>query len=105
MSRLGNRFERLRQDGRAALVPYITAADPRPEDTAGLRHVLEEALRGFHALTRREGIIPALETSHALAFTERLAPKYACGDGMIVNLSGRGDKDLDTVAAIEGIEL
>ncbi len=65
----------------------------------------EEALRGFHALTRWEGIIPALETSHALAFTERLAPKYACGDGIIVNLSGRGDKDLDTVAAIEGIEL
>ncbi len=43
MSRLGNRFERLRQDGRAALVPYITAADPRPEDTVGLMHAVVEA--------------------------------------------------------------
>ena len=64
-----------------------------------------EALRGFHALTRWEGIIPALETSHALAFAERLAPQYARGDVVLVNLSGRGDKDLDTVARIEGIEL
>ena len=65
----------------------------------------QEALLGFHALTRWEGIIPALETSHALAFTGRLAPKYKRGDSIIVNLSGRGDKDLNTVAAIEGIEL
>ena len=65
----------------------------------------KEALRGFHALTRWEGIIPALESSHALAFVERLAPKYARGDSVIVNLSGRGDKDLDTVATGEGIEL
>ncbi len=64
-----------------------------------------EALRGFHALTCWEGIIPALETSHALAFAERLAPKYARGDSIIINLSGRGDKDLGTVAEIEGIEL
>ena len=65
----------------------------------------DEALRGFHTLTRWEGIIPALETSHALAFTERLAPKYARSESIIVNLSGRGDKDLNTVASIEGIDL
>ena len=65
----------------------------------------QAALRGFRALTRWEGIIPALETSHALAFVEELAPGYARRDSIIVNLSGRGDKDLDTVASIDGIEL
>ena len=64
----------------------------------------EEALRGFHALTRWEGIIPALETSHALAFVERLAPTYARHDNIVLNLSGRGDKDINTVAQIEGIK-
>ena len=78
------------------------------KDTNRARYVAvddKEALRGFHALTRWEGIIPALETSHALAFVERLAPEYAHRDGILLNLSGRGDKDLDTVAAIEGIDL
>ena len=65
----------------------------------------EAALRGFHSLTRWEGIIPALETSHALAFVEKLAPGYARQDSIILNLSGRGDKDIDIVASIEGIKL
>ncbi|MDD9869573.1 MAG: tryptophan synthase subunit beta [Gammaproteobacteria bacterium] len=65
----------------------------------------EQALAGFHALTRYEGIIPALESSHALAWAARLAPRYAAGDNIIVNLSGRGDKDLDTVARIGDITL
>ena len=65
----------------------------------------QAALRGFRALTHWEGIIPALETSHALAFVEELAPRYARRDNIIVNLSGRGDKDLDTVASIDGVEL
>ena len=65
----------------------------------------EEAMRGFHSLTRCEGIIPALETSHALAFVERLAPKYGRADSVIVSLSGRGDKDLEVVAALDGIRL
>ncbi len=65
----------------------------------------EQALAGFHALIRHEGIIPALESSHALAYAERLVSRYADGDSVIINLSGRGDKDLDTVARIEGIAL
>lgn len=65
----------------------------------------EEALAAFHALTRIEGIIPALESSHALAYAAQLAPTLTPERGVIVNLSGRGDKDINTVAKIEGISL
>ena len=64
----------------------------------------QEALLGFHALARNEGIIPALETSHALAYTEKLATKYSNKESIIINLSGRGDKDLQTVAKLGGME-
>ncbi len=79
----------LKDRGRAR---YVSATD-------------DEALAGFHELTRREGIIPALESSHALAYAGRLATRYDAGDSIIVNLSGRGDKDLDVVARIEGLSL
>ena len=62
-----------------------------------------EALDAFHALTRTEGIIPALESSHALAYATKLAPTLDKDKIIIVNLSGRGDKDIHTVAAREGI--
>ncbi|HET7649131.1 MAG TPA: tryptophan synthase subunit beta [Gammaproteobacteria bacterium] len=65
----------------------------------------DEALRAFHALTRREGIMPALESSHAVAYAMRLAPDMKRDELIVVNLSGRGDKDIHTVAAREGIEL
>jgi tryptophan synthase beta chain len=64
-----------------------------------------EALDGFFALTRMEGIIPALESSHAMAYTMKLAPTMAKDQIIIVNLSGRGDKDMQTMAKREGIEL
>ncbi len=64
-----------------------------------------EALKGFHALTRLEGIIPALESSHAMAYTTKLAPTMERDEIIIVNLSGRGDKDMQTIAQVEGIEL
>lgn len=64
-----------------------------------------EALAAFHALTRIEGIIPALESSHALAFAAKLAPTMTRDQSLLVNLSGRGDKDMHTVAAREGIRL
>ena len=64
-----------------------------------------EALEAFHALTRIEGIIPALETSHALAHAAKLAPQMDRDAVIVVNLSGRGDKDIQTVAAREGITL
>ena len=65
----------------------------------------KEALAAFHKLTRTEGIIPALESSHALAYAEKLAPTMGKDKIIIVNLSGRGDKDINTIADLEGIEL
>ncbi|MFO7602875.1 MAG: tryptophan synthase subunit beta [Gammaproteobacteria bacterium] len=64
-----------------------------------------EALDAFHDLTRIEGILPALESSHALAYVKKLAPTMGKDQIIVVNLSGRGDKDIHTVAAHEGIEL
>jgi tryptophan synthase beta chain len=65
----------------------------------------DEALAAFHDLTRTEGIIPALESSHALAYAAKLAPTMDKEKTILVNLSGRGDKDIHTVATIEGIEI
>ncbi len=64
-----------------------------------------EALQAFHDLTRIEGIIPALESSHALAYTAKLARDMSSDKFIVCNLSGRGDKDIHTVAAHEGITL
>jgi tryptophan synthase beta chain len=64
----------------------------------------DEALRAFHTLTRVEGIMPALESSHALAHAEKLAAQMTPDQVIVVNLSGRGDKDIHTVAQIDGIE-
>ena len=79
----------LKDSGRAQ---YVAATD-------------EQALDAFHALTRIEGIIPALESSHALAYAKQLAPQLDKDKLLIVNLSGRGDKDIHTVAALEGIQV
>jgi tryptophan synthase beta chain len=64
-----------------------------------------EALAAFHQLTRIEGIMPALESSHALAYATRLAADMDKDKIIVVNLSGRGDKDVHTIAALEGIEV
>ncbi|MGD9604270.1 MAG: tryptophan synthase subunit beta [Gammaproteobacteria bacterium] len=64
-----------------------------------------EALDAFRALTRMEGIIPALESSHALAHVAKIAPSMSRDAILVVNLSGRGDKDIPTVAGIDGITL
>ena len=65
----------------------------------------DEALAAFHTLTQVEGIIPALESSHAVAYAMKLAATMKPEQRIIVNLSGRGDKDINTIAKIEGIEL
>jgi tryptophan synthase beta chain len=57
-----------------------------------------EALEGFKLLSRTEGILPALESAHAVAYLQQLAPEYSPADLIIVNLSGRGDKDVEAVA-------
>ncbi|MBE9516667.1 MAG: tryptophan synthase subunit beta [Proteobacteria bacterium] len=63
----------------------------------------KEALAAFHELTRVEGILPALESSHAIAYGKKLAKELGKDKTMVINLSGRGDKDVHTVAALEGI--
>ncbi len=63
-----------------------------------------EALAAFHELTRLEGIMPALESSHAIAYAKKLAPELGKDKVIVVNLSGRGDKDIHTVANLEGIK-
>jgi tryptophan synthase beta chain len=65
----------------------------------------DEAMHAFHELTRVEGIIPALESSHAVAYAMKLAASKKANDIILVNLSGRGDKDINTVARLEGIDL
>nr|VFJ61604.1 MAG: tryptophan synthase, beta chain [Candidatus Kentron sp. DK] len=77
----------LKDTGRAE---YVAATD-------------SEALAAFHDLTRIEGIMPALESSHALAHAAKLAPEMARDDIIVVSLSGRGDKDIHTVATLGGI--
>jgi tryptophan synthase beta chain len=78
----------LKDSGRAE---YVTITD-------------EEALRAFHDLCKYEGIIPALESSHALAYAVKLAPTLPRDKMLLVNLSGRGDKDMHTVAEKSGIQ-
>ena len=73
-------------------VQYVAASD-------------DEALAAFHRLTRVEGIMPALETAHAMAHAEKLAASMTPEQRIVVNLSGRGDKDILTVAALDGIEV
>ncbi|MBE8215925.1 MAG: tryptophan synthase subunit beta [Endozoicomonadaceae bacterium] len=76
----------------AGRVNYVNATD-------------KEALHAFRLITLKEGIIPALETSHALAYVIKQAPLMKSSEIIIVNLSGRGDKDINTVAKIDGITL
>jgi tryptophan synthase beta chain len=64
----------------------------------------DEALAAFHTLTRIEGIMPALESSHAIAYAKKLAPQLGKDKCMVINLSGRGDKDVHTIAAREGMQ-
>jgi len=78
------------------------------KDTGRVQYVAvtdEEALAAFHDLTHIEGIMPALESSHALAYCQKLAPTLDKETTIVVNLSGRGDKDIHTVATREGIEI
>ena len=64
-----------------------------------------QAVAAFHDLTRTEGIMPALESSHALAYATKIAAQMDTDATMIINLSGRGDKDIQTIATMEGITL
>jgi len=65
----------------------------------------EEAVASFQRLTQLEGIIPALESAHALAAAERIAATMGRNEVILVNLSGRGDKDIPTIAKRQGVEI
>jgi tryptophan synthase beta chain len=65
----------------------------------------EEAVNAFITLTKIEGIIPALESAHAVAYAMKLAPKLSRDEIVVVNLSGRGDKDVETIAGLMGVRL
>ncbi len=78
------------------------------KDTGRARYVAvtdDQALEAFHRLTRIEGIIPALESSHAIAQAIKMAPEMRRDQILLINLSGRGDKDMHTVASREGLKL
>ncbi len=78
------------------------------KDTGRAQYVAitdDEAMQAFHNLCRFEGIIPALESSHALAYAAKIAPTMSADKVLLVNLSGRGDKDINTVARLSGIAL
>ncbi|MFT4531658.1 MAG: tryptophan synthase beta chain, partial [Thalassolituus oleivorans] len=63
----------------------------------------DEAMDAFHKLTRLEGIMPALESAHAVAYAMKLAATMSKDKVIVVNLSGRGDKDIHTVATLDGV--
>jgi len=86
---IGPEHSWLKESGRAE---YVSATD-------------DEALEAFHLLCKLEGIIPALESSHALAYVTKLAPKLPKDNLLVANLSGRGDKDVPQVAARMGIKV
>jgi tryptophan synthase beta chain len=86
---VGPEHSYLKESGRAG---YVAITD-------------DEAVEAFQTLCRTEGIIPALESAHAVAYALRLAPELGAGRTILVNLSGRGDKDLQTAADVLGMTL
>ena len=84
---VGPEHSHLKSTGRAS---YVSVTD-------------DQALEGFHLLSRSEGIIPALESSHAVYHAVELAKTLSKDQIVLVNLSGRGDKDIDTVAQATGV--
>ncbi len=65
----------------------------------------EEAVRAFEYLSRTEGIIPAIESAHAVAYAQKLAPTMGKDQIMVINLSGRGDKDVAAIARYRGVQI
>ena len=65
----------------------------------------DEVMKAFHMVNRMEGILPALETAHAFAYLDELMPQMSKEQHIVINVSGRGDKDLNSVVEIEGIKL
>jgi len=86
---VGPEHSYLKDSGRST---YVTVSD-------------EEAVEAFHLVSKREGIIPALESAHAVAYAVKLAKGMKKTQSIVVTLSGRGDKDVQTIAKRAGFEL
>ena len=65
----------------------------------------DEAVEAFEYMSRTEGIIPAIESSHAIAYAMKIAKKYSKDQSIIINVSGRGDKDVAAIARYRGVDL
>ena len=86
---IGPEHARLAEEGRARYVPVTD----------------EEAVEAFEYLSRAEGIIPAIESAHAVAYAKKLAPGMKKEEIIVVNLSGRGDKDVAAIARYRGVDI
>ena len=86
---IGPEHAYLAETGRASYVPVTD----------------EEAVEAFEYLSRVEGIIPALESAHAVAYAKKIAPEMGKDQIIVVNLSGRGDKDVAAIARYRGVEI
>ena len=86
---IGPEHAMLADEGRAQYVPVTD----------------EEAVRAFEYLSRTEGIIPAVESSHAVAYAMKLAPAMEKDQIIVINISGRGDKDVAAIARYRGVEI
>ena len=86
---IGPEHAYLAETGRASYVPVTD----------------EEAVEAFEYLSRVEGIIPALESAHAVAHAKKIAPKMEKDQIIVINLSGRGDKDVAAIARYRGVEI
>ena len=86
---IGPEHAHLAETGRAEYVPITD----------------QEAVEAFEYLSRTEGIIPAIESAHAVAYARKLAPKMEKDQIIVVNLSGRGDKDVAAIARYRGVEI
>ena len=65
----------------------------------------EEAVSAFEYLSRIEGIIPAIESAHAVAYARKLAPQMGADQILVINISGRGDKDVAAIARYRGVKI
>ena len=87
--RSGPEHAMLVEEGRAKFVPITD----------------EEAVNAFEYLSRTEGIIPAVESAHAVAYAMKLAPTMSKDKIIVINISGRGDKDVAAIARYRGVEI
>ena len=93
------------QDEYGQIAPVYSISAGLDYPGIGPEHAHREAVEAFEYLSRTEGIIPAIESAHAVAYARKLAPKMGKDQIIVVNLSGRGDKDVAAIARYRGVEI